>query len=91
MEQNPSWEANDSLASQKMFRILLEPNVHYLVHYSPPLVPILSQMSQTTLSHPVSLTSILILSSCLRLDCPSRLVPSRSRAKILYAVPFCPT
>jgi hypothetical protein len=50
----------------------MEPKVHYLVHK----VRILRQTIQSILSHPITLRSILILSTHLRLGLPSRLFPS---------------
>jgi len=44
---SPSWEANSHLANQERYRLLWNPEVHYHVHKSPPVVPILNQM------HPV--------------------------------------
>jgi len=43
LEQRPSWEVNSHSASQEIL-LLCSPEVHYRVHKSPPLVPILIQM-----------------------------------------------
>jgi hypothetical protein len=78
MEVSPSWEAATCAPTQELPSILWNPNIHYRVHKSPPLVPILNQINpiHTIPSNPISLRSILILSTHLRLGLTSGLFPS---------------
>ena len=60
------------------------------IHTSQPLVPVLSQIDPTRVSQRTSWKSILILSSHLRLDLSSCVLPSCFPTKTLYAPLFSP-
>jgi hypothetical protein len=63
MELNPSWEAASRSATQEFPIILWNSKVHCRVYLSLPLVPFLSHIIQSTSPCPISLRSILIVSS----------------------------
>jgi hypothetical protein len=66
--------------------------VHYHIHKSSPLVPILSQTNLIYTNHTISLRSILILFTHLHLGLPSPsgLLPSNFPTNNLYALLFSP-
>jgi len=84
MEQSRYSKADSHSASQEILRLLWNPKVHFRIHKSSPLIPILSQMKPVPPSHAISIKSILILSSQLRLSLPSGLFSSCFPTKILY-------
>jgi len=58
---------NSRSASQQIHCVLWKQNIHYHVNKSPQLSQILSQMNPIHISPPISLISIVISSSHLRL------------------------
>jgi hypothetical protein len=90
MELSPSWEAVSCAATQELPSILWNPKVHYRVHMSPSVLYPEPDRSSPYHLHPVSLRSILILSTHLRLSLPSSLFLSGSPTNILYSFLFSP-
>jgi len=79
MEQGPSWEAISHTASQEITHLLWNSMVHYPLHNSLPLVPILSQV------HPVH-----SFPPCLPKIHSNTVFPSGFPTKILYAFLISP-
>jgi hypothetical protein len=83
---DPTWEADSHSADQEIPHVLCNPKVHYRVHKTRPLVPILRQMTPAHTTCPIYFLFILLLvSSRLRLGIPSGLFPSGFPSKIPYA------
>jgi hypothetical protein len=53
MKQTPSLEASNSSETHEIPRILWEPEVHYIVQNSPPLVSVQSQINPVYAIHPI--------------------------------------
>jgi hypothetical protein len=88
MEQSPSWEPNSRSVCQEIPRLLLNPKVHYYVHYRQPLIAILSQMNPFH-TFPYYFPKIhSVLFSHLRLDLPSVLFHSGFQTKIYVFLVF---
>jgi hypothetical protein len=85
MERSPSWEAASCAATQERVSILWNPKVHYRVHKSPPLAPILNDIN------PVHTTpSYLYMINFIIIQLPSGLCPSGFPTNTLYAFLFSP-
>jgi len=82
VEQSPSSEASSHSDSQKIPQLLWNPKIHYCVHSSLPLAPILSHMNPVC----ILISDILILSSHLCLSLPNSCFPSGFPSKILYTL-----
>jgi hypothetical protein len=88
MEPSPSCGAVSCAATQELPKILWNPNVHYRVHNSTPLVHILSQTNPVYTTHPIYLRSIVIQCTHLCLGLPCGLFPSGFPTNILHAFLF---
>lgn len=76
MQQSFPWEVNSSSNSQEIHHVVWSSWVYSQVHKSQPLFSTLRKINQPTSSHPITLTSILILSSHPYLSIPHSLFPS---------------
>jgi hypothetical protein len=92
-ELNFSWEAANCAATQELPSMLRNPKIHYRVHKSPPLIPILSQINPVH-TIPSYLSKIYLnivqLSTHLRFGLPSGLFLSGFPTNILHAFRFSP-
>ena len=85
MKHSPSWEANLSSASQEIPGISWNPKVHYRIHKSPTIVPVLNQVIPVLAlpSHFPEVHFNIIF--YLHLGLPSGLFPSVSPTKTLQS------
>jgi hypothetical protein len=87
-EQSSAKKAYSSLARQENRRILWNPKVHHLIHNSPPLVPIPSQINPVH-AFPFCFFKIPInIVKHARLGLPSGLLPAGFPIKIQYIFLF---
>lgn len=84
MQQTLFWDAASSVATKAISCILWNPNCHYRVHNSPPLVSVMSQINPIHVRNNISWRTILILSTYLHLSPPSNILSSGSPTKTLY-------
>ena len=61
MQHSPSWEADRFSASQKISLILWNPEVHYRIHKSPPLLSILSQIDEVNVKLSLCLIKLQVM------------------------------
>jgi hypothetical protein len=50
IEQNASWEADNRVAGQEVFPLLLNRHFHYCAHKNPQMVPVMSQFNPVPIS-----------------------------------------
>jgi hypothetical protein len=88
-ELSPSWEAANCAATHELPSILRNPKVHYTVHKSPPLVPILCQIDPVYIIPSYLSKTILILSTHLRLSLHSDVFPSGFPTNVTGQINSC--